>query len=152
MKLSLMGWLTILSTTWLTKNFVDPDLKRHFFLLPKWPSRDFSTNALDLVTLGPFQSSVSSVLNFWNLQFLWGFVCNSATLPIDSMTDSFGVLQKTLRAIERNCSFCLWARGSQWSLKTAPWTPITPSQPLNFLNMPLSSPYLKCWFTTMIVT
>ena len=31
MKLSLLGWVTILSSTWLRKNFVDPDLKRQFF-------------------------------------------------------------------------------------------------------------------------
>ena len=77
LKLSLLGWLVILSTTWLTKIFVDPDLKSYFFLLPKCLSIDFATNHLDLFTLGPFQQSISLVSNFLKLQFLWGLVCNS---------------------------------------------------------------------------
>ena len=99
MKLSLLGWLDTLSTTRLTKNLLDPDLNLQFCLLPKCLSNDFSMKDLDLGTVGPFQLSFSSVSNFWKLQFLCGFVFNSATLPMDSMTDSFGVLQKTLRIL-----------------------------------------------------
>ena len=73
LKLSLLGWLVILFTTWLTKIFVDPDLKSYFFLLPKCMSIDFATNHLDLCTLGPFKPSISLVSNFLKLQFLWGF-------------------------------------------------------------------------------
>ena len=109
LKLSLLGWLVILFTTWLTKIFVDPDLKSYFFQLPKCLSIDFATNHLDLFTLGPFQQSISLVSNFLKLQFLWGLVCNSATLPIDSITDSllFSFIEKLVLANSIN-NFHWW--------------------------------------------
>ena len=42
MKLSLLGVLDTLSTTWLTKYLLLPDLNLQLFLLPKCLSYDFS--------------------------------------------------------------------------------------------------------------
>ena len=63
MNLSVLGWLDTLSTTWLTKYFLLPDLNLQFFLLPKCLSNDFSIKDWDLGTVGPFQSGISSVSN-----------------------------------------------------------------------------------------
>ena len=84
-KLRRLGSLVSLSTTWLTKNLY-PVLNLQFFLPPKCQSKDFSMNAWDLGTVGPFQSNVSSVSNLLKLEFLCSFGCHSATLPMNSMT------------------------------------------------------------------
>ena len=136
-KLNLLGLELILSTTWLVKNLEEPVLKFHFFLDPKCLSNDFSINDLAFAKFGQFQSTINSVSNFLKLQFLWGCVWSSATLPMHSMTDSFGVLQNIFKARERNFSLPRYNFSSlqiPWKIlmeeNYSTWSP-------NWLNSPL---------------
>ena len=112
-----LGYEFILSATWLTKNLVGPFLKFKFRLDPTCLPIDFSIKFIPFISVGPFKSTMSSFSNLWNFEFLCGLVCNSATLQMHSITDSFGVLQNISKA--RDITFCFsW---KSLSVLQIPW-------------------------------
>ena len=85
-KLRQLGTLDTLSTTWLTKILLYPVLNLKFVGLESAHPKTFLWMLEIWELLVHSNINISSVSNPLKLQFLGGFVCNSATLPMDSMT------------------------------------------------------------------